>query len=95
MGFPCLHQVTFTPVGTSGLTVTGFYTMQHILDRAYGNYIGLYRLGQFVSKQLSLNLVKMTCVASTARLGNPNKGDVAELADKLTPFVVDGKEPSA
>jgi thymidylate synthase len=72
MGFPCLHQVSFTPLGANGcdgLAVTGFYATQHIFEKAYGNYLGLWRLGQFVAHEMDLQLVRMTCIAASARLG--------------------------
>lgn len=82
-GFPCLHQVAFTPDGNGGLAVTGFYATQYLFDRAYGNYLGLCRLGRFMAKQLDLQLVRMTCIASVAKLGTPTKTEVHPLADQL------------
>lgn len=83
LGFPCLHQVAFTPVGDAGLAVTGFYATQYLFDRAYGNYLGLCRLGRFMAKQMGLQLVRMTCIASVAQLGTPNKTEMALLAADL------------
>ena len=92
LGFPCLHQVSFAPVGGSALSVTGFYAMQYVVDRAYGNYLGLCRLGEFMAKQLGLKLARMTCIASIAQRGTPNKSELADLAKKLAPMVSDGEE---
>ena len=83
LGFPCLHQIAFTPVGGTGLAVTGFYATQYLFDRAYGNYLGLCRLGKCMAGQMDLRLVHMTCIASVAQLGTPSKGDVQPLADQL------------
>lgn len=86
MGFPCLHQVCFTPLGANGcdgLAVTGFYATQHIFEKAYGNYLGLCRLGQFVAHETNLRLVRMTCIAASARLGNVAKSDVEPFAAEL------------
>jgi thymidylate synthase len=94
LGFPCLHQVSFAPVGEDGLAVTGFYATQYIVDRAYGNYLGLCRLGEFMAKQLDLKLAKMTCIASIAQRGTPNKGELGDLANRLTPLIPDGEESS-
>lgn len=84
LGFPCLHQVSFAPVGDDGFAVTGYYAMQYIFDRAYGNYLGLCRLGHFMATQLDKKLVRMTCIAAIAELGTPGKGDVAKLADTVS-----------
>ncbi len=74
LGFPCLHQVGFTRVGDSGLCVTGFYPLQYHFEKAYGNYLGLCRLGRFMAAQMGLNLLQMTCVTGALKLGEPNKG---------------------
>ncbi|MCA9078513.1 MAG: hypothetical protein KDA93_26035 [Planctomycetaceae bacterium] len=95
LGFPCLHQVSFAPVGENGLAITGFYATQYIVDRAYGNYLGLCRLGEFMAKQLELKLTKMTCIASVAQRGTPNKGELEGLGTDLAPLISDGEEPSA
>jgi len=73
LGFPCLQQVAFTPLGNDGLGVTGFYATQYQLEKAYGNYLGLCRLGRFVAAQLDRRLVRMTCVASLALSGDVPK----------------------
>jgi hypothetical protein len=69
-GFPCLQQVSFLPSPHSGLAVTGYYATQYLVDRAYGNYLGICRLGQFVAHELGLPFTRMTCVAAAARLGD-------------------------
>jgi len=83
LGFPCLHQVAFTPVGDTGLAVTGFYATQYMFDRAYGNYLGLCRLGRFMAAQMGLQLVRMTCIAAVAKLGTPGKVEMTSFATEL------------
>jgi hypothetical protein len=76
LGFPCLQQVAFLPHGhngTEGLEVVGFYANQAILEKAYGNYLGLCYLGQFMAAQMNLKLIKMTCISSVLKLQNGNK----------------------
>jgi thymidylate synthase len=95
MGFPCLHQVCFTPLGTNGragLAVTGFYATQHILEKAYGNYLGLSRLGHFVAHETNLRLVRMTCIAASGRLGNVEKKDLRPFAAQLGRLVGETKK---
>ena len=48
-GFPCLRQVAFAPARDGRLGVTGFYATQYVVERAYGNYLGLCRLGRFMA----------------------------------------------
>lgn len=69
-GFPCLQQVAFTPVGDAGLAVTGYYASQYQIEKAYGNYLGLARLGRFVAAELGLRLSRMTCFASRVVLAD-------------------------
>lgn len=83
LGFPCLHQIAFTPVGDAALAMTGFYATQYLFDRAYGNYLGLCRLGRFMARQMGLQLSRLSCIASVAQLGTPTKSDVQVLADHL------------
>lgn len=84
-GFPCLQQVSFMPQGDGGFCVTGFYAMQYIFNRAYGNYLGLCRLGDFVAQELGYKLTKMVCIAAVAQLGTGISKTAAQtLADRLS-----------
>lgn len=65
LGFPCLQHVTFAPID-GGLNINAFYATQYMVERAYGNYVGLCRLGQFVAHELDMPLVRMTCVTGVA-----------------------------
>lgn len=85
-GFPCLQQVGFAKIGDDGLAVTAFYPMQYIFERAYGNYLGLCRLGKFMAAQMGLRMVQMTCVAGVAKLGE-KKTDLKRLADDVRALI--------
>ena len=83
-GFPCLQQIGFVPEGNE-LHVIGSYPLQYSLERAYGNYLGLCRLGRFMAKNMDLSSVKMTCLAMVLRRSDPgiSKGCLQALADDL------------
>ncbi len=83
LGFPCLDHVGFSLVGTNGLCVTGYYTMQYIFEKAYGNYLGLCDLGRFMAEQLGRELVQMNCITSVAKLGVFSKSDMRCLENDL------------
>jgi hypothetical protein len=68
LGFPCLQQVGFVPINGHDLTVVAFYPLHYIFERAYGNYLGLAHLGQFMAKEMGLSLRCVVCVAGVARL---------------------------
>ena len=78
-GFPCLQQVAFAPQGSDGLSMTGFYATQYIFERAYGNYLGLCRLGRFMAQEMGRQLTQVSCVASPAKRDR-TKGYLQELA---------------
>jgi hypothetical protein len=65
LGFPCLQHVTFAP-SVEGLSVNAFYAAQYMVERAYGNYLGLCRLGQFIAHEMELPLVRLTCFTGIA-----------------------------
>jgi len=72
-GFPCLQQVAFHPHGANGadgMTVVGFYANQLLLEKAYGNYLGLFRLGRFMAGEMGLKLRGLTCFASNLKLSD-------------------------
>lgn len=62
--FPCLQHVTFTPLPRGRLSVIGFYARQLHLEKAYGNYLGLYHLGMFMAEHMKLKLSEVNCIAS-------------------------------
>jgi hypothetical protein len=69
LGFPCMHQVAFLPNSERGaLRVIGFYPMQYLYERAYGNYLGLIRLGHFMAHEMNLRLEAMSCVSVVAKV---------------------------
>ena len=87
-GFPCLQQVSFAPCGNRGLAVTGYYATQYVIERAYGNYLGLCRLGRFMAHEIKLRLDQVICIATPAKLDRP-KSSVRGLADKVRNAVVE------
>lgn len=75
--FPCLQQVGFAYDGNH-LTVSGYYTMQYIVERAYGNYLGLYNLGRFMAKEMGLELQRVNCFTANPIL-EPTKTSLRSL----------------
>ena len=93
-GFPCLQQVAFAPVGKEGLAVTGFYAKQHMYERAYGNYLGLARLGRFMAHEMGLTLSEVICIATPASRDRSKK-DLAALANRVTSALSDYEHGAA
>ncbi|MEM9807941.1 MAG: thymidylate synthase [Cyanobacteria bacterium P01_D01_bin.56] len=70
--FPCLQHVSFVPhQGT--LTLNAFYATQQIFNKAYGNYLGLCRLGRFMSCEMNLSLSRVNCFVGVAKLDKISK----------------------
>jgi hypothetical protein len=68
LGFPCLQQLAFIPDADHGLTVLAFYPIHYIFERAYGNYLGLSHLAEFMAKEMNLVPRRLMCVAGVAKL---------------------------
>ena len=68
-GFPCLQHLSFVPDVAGNLSVNAFYASQYMVERAYGNYLGICRLGRFVSSELGMPLTRVTCHVGLAMLG--------------------------
>jgi hypothetical protein len=84
-GFPCLQQVAFAPDARDGsLSVTGFYAVQYLFERAYGNYLGLARLGEFVGSELGMRLGRVTCVSSVGKVETATE-EVEKLLRRFPP----------
>ncbi|CAB1059154.1 hypothetical protein D1BOALGB6SA_3912 [Olavius sp. associated proteobacterium Delta 1] len=87
LGFPCLQQVVFHPIGPkgrSGMKVVALYANQLLIEKAYGNYLGLYRLGKFMAGEMGITLKRITCIATNLkRSENRRKGDLAGLVSRL------------
>lgn len=80
--FPCLQHLTFVPhFATKTLSLNAFYASQQLFMKAYGNWLGLVRLGMFVANQTGLRLSTMNCYAGIEKMDKRPKGG-AEL-DRL------------
>lgn len=80
-GFPCLQQVGISYDDQNNLAVNAFYPMQYVFDRAYGNYLGLCQLGEFIAHQTKLRFARMTCFIGKPELGDVTKRDVESVVD--------------
>lgn len=94
-GFPCLQQIALHPEGANGengLALVGFYATQTLVEKAYGNYLGLYRLGAFLAKEMGMTLRNVVCVAASLKLSaNRNKSECEILRSELNKAVTNGE----
>jgi hypothetical protein len=74
--FPCLQQISFTFSESEGLILNGFYATQQIVRKAYGNYLGLSRLGAFMAHEMHLRFERLNVFVGVAQ-ADTSKGDPA------------------
>jgi hypothetical protein len=69
LGFPCLQHVTFVPNFDAGtITLNAFYATQQLFGKAYGNFLGLARLGLFVAGETNLRLERVSCFVGVEKM---------------------------
>jgi thymidylate synthase len=87
MGFPCLHQISidyYGSKGKDGMGLTAFYGTQHLYRKAYGNYLGLCRLGKFLAKEMNLKFVRFNCIAGKSSFMSGFKKKSKNTLDLIT-----------
>lgn len=83
--FPCLQHVAFVPdFDRETLSLNAFYAMQLLYVKAYGNWLGLMRLGSFVASQTGLRFDKLNCMAGIQKMTNDSRPGGGDLLDRLT-----------
>lgn len=71
MGFPCLSYCAFQLDTMGHVHLLATYRSQYLVERGYGNYLGLGRLLAHVAHQTGLQLGHLTVVAGLAQLESP------------------------
>ncbi len=74
IAFPCLQHVSFVYSGNQ-LNVNAFYATQQLFDKAYGNILGLVRLGNFMAREMQLTLNRVNCYVGVEKLERITKQD--------------------
>jgi len=83
LGFPCLQHVSFVPQKNI-LILNAFYATQQLFNKAYGNYLGLCRLGDFMAHEMGLSFERMNCFVGVAKMDNiPKKCPTLEQLKKV------------
>jgi len=85
--FPCLNQIAFRE-DSGELILTAVYGKQLIFEKAFGNYLGLCRLGKFLAHETGLRLGRIDCVASLAEL-SPAKAKMRPILDEFHAYISD------
>lgn len=64
-GFPCLSHLSFS-LHNGAVHLSAIYRSHDFISRAYGNYVGLGRVLQFVGRQSGLPTGELTCLSASA-----------------------------
>lgn len=79
--FPCLQHIAFnTDIKNKALHLSAFYATQQLYVKAYGNWLGLCRLGAFVAGQSGLRLTRFTCFANVQKMDKAPRDGPARVA---------------
>lgn len=70
-GFPCLSHCSFQLDREGVVHLVALYRSHYMLDRAYGNYLGLGRLTAYIADQAGLRPGSLTVVAGHAQIDGP------------------------
>jgi hypothetical protein len=82
--FPCLQHVAFVPDFTrKTISLNAFYAMQLLFAKAYGNWLGLMRLGTFVGGQVGLRFDRLHCFTGIQKMTNDSRPRNGVLLDRL------------
>lgn len=72
-GFPCLSHCSFQLDRDARLHLLAHYRSHYLIERGYGNYIGLGRLQAYLCEQTGLGLGTLTVVAGYAQVERTTK----------------------
>lgn len=98
MGFPCLSHISLT-AQSDVLHMTATYRNQHFVRKAYGNFVGLSSLLQFLAHETGRRPGELVCVATHAdaemgrRKGFGKRAITALIAasrERMTTLPIDG-----
>lgn len=83
IGFPCLVHLDIS-VLKNRLSLLAVYRHWHLIEKAYGNLIGLTRLHHFLAQQTGYGLGELMVHATVANAQHDDfgKADVTDLLDK-------------
>ncbi len=85
--FPCLQHITFVPdFARKTLSLNAFYALQLLFVKAYGNWLGLCRLGAFVASQAEpkLRFERLNCYAGIQKMTADSRPKPGDALDRLT-----------
>jgi hypothetical protein len=86
IGFPCLQHLQFIPDNKNkSLSVNALYATQQVFEKAYGNYLGICRLSQFMACEMGLSLDRVNFSIGVAKLDTISKTEekIVQLKEQI------------
>ena len=80
MGFPCLSFCSFQLDGDT-LHMIAQYRYQYLIERGYGNYLGLGQLLGYVCATVGLHPGQLTIIAGVAAVDSAARYRIARLTE--------------
>lgn len=82
LSFPCLQHISLVPNNKEeSLKLNAFYATQQVFEKAYGNYLGLCRLGKFIASEMNLEFSGLYCLIGVAKIDTIPKKNLAGLEE--------------
>jgi hypothetical protein len=82
--FPCLQHISLVPDAKSGtLGLNAFYATQQLFVKAYGNWLGLARLGSFLAHEMGLRFDRLTCFVGIEKMDRKQRPPSGDLLHRL------------
>ena len=78
-GFPCLQQIGIALDHEHRFSLNAFYPTQFSFDRAYGNYLGLCQLADFIAHETNLTFSHLNCFIGRPERGSASKTELGPL----------------
>jgi Thymidylate synthase len=82
MGFPCMAHMSFHLMD-GRLHTLAQYRNQFLVERAYGNYLGLAQLQRYIAKAVGLDAGELMVLASHAKLDTHGKLNISAIREAL------------
>lgn len=80
LGFPCLSFASFHLAGGC-LHASAVYRNHYLIERAYGNYLGLARLQAYVARAADLDVGELLVTAGHAEVERCSRAEMTALAN--------------
>lgn len=87
IGFPCLSFLSFKLDSFKKINLVAVYRNHYFFERAYGNYLGLSRLLEFICKESNCSIGDL-CILSTHGVLESNIKNLKDMISKYKDLII-------